>query len=442
MATNSAPPHCNKHNRQMVLYFYDKPLGLPGNRWGCPDCDSKRVFPAAPDVTGVAKPLSERMEAWIENDCVASIYTREHTKQFLAEVRELEQAAEIVTKTLNLVNEQLAVERKKNAAPSSELLDVARRMRFEADLIEQPPEMQMKAQNSLRFWAGEIESKIANGSSKAQLDANAENIALKAQLAAVEIARDQFYLQSKADRTELLKFQSTRSEAQDWNEFVESECSCSGDSSTCLFHQELPKALEIAEKQFGATLAARFSAVIQVGISQGVFNCSQGRSLAAQPAKCPYCGHDSHLPPNWDPTAGRWLITCQWGDDKITCNCPAQIPRYGVTDYEVYKLAAQPVECGHSQSADKLAAFGEAERIKELMGTQVAAQPAPATVDAEKVREPRTVVETLNDGAELWTVTEPNGEVQRWRCYESTPSKWICDLLDVMPLAALLPGKE
>lgn len=58
----------------------------------------------------------------------------------------------------------------------------------------------------------------------------------------------------------------------------------------------------------------------------------QPRSV--EQAKCPYCGHAAHLPPNWKASDTRLdKDTCQWCDtgDKTnytgTCNCPHQIPR-------------------------------------------------------------------------------------------------------------------
>ena len=40
---NCMPPKCEKHNRQMVLYFYPRPSSAPGNAWSCPDCTAVRT---------------------------------------------------------------------------------------------------------------------------------------------------------------------------------------------------------------------------------------------------------------------------------------------------------------------------------------------------------------------------------------------------------------
>lgn len=37
-----SPPRCEKHNRQMVLAWYDRPGSPPGNGWYCPECATGR----------------------------------------------------------------------------------------------------------------------------------------------------------------------------------------------------------------------------------------------------------------------------------------------------------------------------------------------------------------------------------------------------------------
>ncbi len=39
---NYAPPRCDKHDEQMILYFYDRPGGPPGNNWYCRSCVEDR----------------------------------------------------------------------------------------------------------------------------------------------------------------------------------------------------------------------------------------------------------------------------------------------------------------------------------------------------------------------------------------------------------------
>lgn len=42
-AVNYAPPRCEKHNEQMVLYFYPRPGSAPGNNWMCQSCVEDRA---------------------------------------------------------------------------------------------------------------------------------------------------------------------------------------------------------------------------------------------------------------------------------------------------------------------------------------------------------------------------------------------------------------
>ena len=41
-ATNTMPPRCERHNCQMVLSIYARPLSPPGNAWICLDCVRER----------------------------------------------------------------------------------------------------------------------------------------------------------------------------------------------------------------------------------------------------------------------------------------------------------------------------------------------------------------------------------------------------------------
>jgi hypothetical protein len=40
--TNSMPPRCERHDKQMVLSIYARPLSPPGNTWVCLDCVRER----------------------------------------------------------------------------------------------------------------------------------------------------------------------------------------------------------------------------------------------------------------------------------------------------------------------------------------------------------------------------------------------------------------
>jgi hypothetical protein len=43
---NYAPPRCPRHpEEQMVLHFYSRPGGPPGNGWGCMSCIRDRETP-------------------------------------------------------------------------------------------------------------------------------------------------------------------------------------------------------------------------------------------------------------------------------------------------------------------------------------------------------------------------------------------------------------
>ena len=42
------PPFCPKHNENMVLSFYDRPGGPPGNGWTCRTCAYERSAPELP----------------------------------------------------------------------------------------------------------------------------------------------------------------------------------------------------------------------------------------------------------------------------------------------------------------------------------------------------------------------------------------------------------
>lgn len=35
---NFSPPRCEWHDEQMILHFYDRPGGPPGNGWVCRSC--------------------------------------------------------------------------------------------------------------------------------------------------------------------------------------------------------------------------------------------------------------------------------------------------------------------------------------------------------------------------------------------------------------------
>jgi hypothetical protein len=54
--SNNAPfePKCNRHNKPMVLCFYDRPGSPPGNGWSCDECAAERAAPASTP----AEPLS------------------------------------------------------------------------------------------------------------------------------------------------------------------------------------------------------------------------------------------------------------------------------------------------------------------------------------------------------------------------------------------------
>ena len=66
-AYRSAPPQCEKHNRQMVLSVYDRPGSPPGNGWSCPECAKELESKAAEatpesenDIFVPMQPKSER----------------------------------------------------------------------------------------------------------------------------------------------------------------------------------------------------------------------------------------------------------------------------------------------------------------------------------------------------------------------------------------------
>ena len=48
ITNNSMAPYCEKHDLQMVLYFYDRPGGPPGNGWACRACVYERENPQPP----------------------------------------------------------------------------------------------------------------------------------------------------------------------------------------------------------------------------------------------------------------------------------------------------------------------------------------------------------------------------------------------------------
>jgi hypothetical protein len=43
LSNNFMPPRCEKHDRQLVFYIYDRPGSLPGNGWSCPECTKESV---------------------------------------------------------------------------------------------------------------------------------------------------------------------------------------------------------------------------------------------------------------------------------------------------------------------------------------------------------------------------------------------------------------
>ena len=43
VTTGFAPPNCEKHDEQMVLYFYERPGSAPGNNWFCRSCREERL---------------------------------------------------------------------------------------------------------------------------------------------------------------------------------------------------------------------------------------------------------------------------------------------------------------------------------------------------------------------------------------------------------------